>query len=130
MGYLCKLCLTYDKDRTGGGWVDMGWQSEDRCNQCTDNDELVLATSPFAQRLREELKHVRQDRDRMILRMQKRQALRRMPYCEECSSNAGRLRSVTEAYHKALSDKEKAYDQWAEMALRLSGLTLPDWEGQ
>ena len=126
MGYFCKTCMTYWKDYTGEGWEGMGWQAEDRCATCTDDDFLLVATNPFVQRLRKEIQELRRQRDNLIRSHQKRTLLQRKKQCVECADNVGRLHSITEAYYKAVRAKQDAYDMWAEQAIGQAPQALED----
>jgi hypothetical protein len=117
MGYRCKVCLTYEKDYTGEGWEQMGWQGRERCRECTDDDLALVATNPFVARMRERVGRMGEERSEMIRRFQKQALMRKHGQCGHCGYVSGLLASTAAALRDAHREKENAFEQMAQMLI-------------
>lgn len=120
MGYLCKTCLRYQRDKTDEdeGWRLYGWQSKDRCGACTPADDELVESSAFVRDLRERVKDLRIDRDRIIERFWKNDRLRKAKYCEHCLPIAQQLASLAESLREARRKQDEAMENWVSLLLK------------
>lgn len=118
MGFMCKTCLKYERDRGDVGWGWYGWQAEDRCSFCTPDVVQELERSLLAMRLRDMVKALRVERDEIIRRFNKDQLKRRDGHCAHCYPAYAKQAALAEALREAHRMKDEAMEKWVTLVLK------------